>query len=795
MRKKETAEQNTNEKSMTEKKTTVRKNTRKTVGKSSERNASEGQTALKSSLPSEQGKLVFGLDIGTRSIVGTVGYREGDVFYVLGQRSKEHETRAMLDGQIHDISAVAKSILEVKHELEKDLNLSLKDVCIAAAGRVLRTEETSVTLEFEGEKLVTGEDVAALNAMGIEKAYEQFQNDNDTELKFYCVGNSVIRYYMNGYQIGAVEEHKAHSIGCDMIATFLPDDVVDGLYRSVELAGLRVVNMTLEPIAAISVAIPENYRMLNIGLVDVGAGTSDICITRDGCVVAYGMIPVAGDAMTEIIAKNYLVDFNTAEEIKCGMSDKDVVEYKDIMGLPQKVSKEDILNLIAPQIDEEAKLVAEKFKELNGGKPVSAVFVVGGGGTVEGYTNKLSEHLGIIAERVAVRGEEVLNRIVYKTEAEKNSRMVTPVGICLNYYEQGSNFIYVTFNDERIKLYDGGNLAVVDAAMHASFPNEGLFPKRGPAVNYTINGRSAIKRGVPGDPAVIKVGGKDADMHTPIRANDVIEVKESTEGEAGHITLAELPEFKAVIKVNVNGSRILLPEFAEVNGEIKTGFYEIEDGDEIEMRDYYTVKEVKEFMDVILDDDVQVTVNNEPADDDTKVYENFSIKWGLKKQEPVKEPESDTAEREEVSGDASEVSPEDTNEEAPEEPADSTSKEADEDYDKDSDEAFNGDSWEDLPDGDADEEGVKRPAGDASEDKGDGGASSDIQRNIIVQVNGKSITLTGKSKYVFVDVFDHIDFDLSQVRGSKLITDLNGKSAEYMQELSSGDIIEVRWEN
>ena len=46
-----------------------------------------------------------------------------------------------------------------------------------------------------------------------------------------------------------------------------------------------------------------------------------------------------------------------------------------------------------------------------------------------------------------------------------------------------------------------------------------------------------------------------------------------------------------------------------------------------------------------------------------------------------------------------------------------------------------------------------------------------------------------------MDVFDHIDFDLSQVRGSKLITDLNGKSAEYMQELNSGDIIEVRWEN
>ena len=58
------------------------------------------------------GQLVFGLDIGTRSIVGTVGYKIGEKFFVVAQRVKEHETRAMLDGQIHDISAVANTIEE-----------------------------------------------------------------------------------------------------------------------------------------------------------------------------------------------------------------------------------------------------------------------------------------------------------------------------------------------------------------------------------------------------------------------------------------------------------------------------------------------------------------------------------------------------------------------------------------------------------------------------------------------------------------------------------------------------------
>ena len=100
-------------------------------------------------------QLVFGLDIGTRSIVGTVGYREKDKFIVLAQRSKEHETRAMLDGQIHDIKKVSETIAEVKEELEETLGIECREVCIAAAGRVLRTVTTSVQNEFLTEKEVT----------------------------------------------------------------------------------------------------------------------------------------------------------------------------------------------------------------------------------------------------------------------------------------------------------------------------------------------------------------------------------------------------------------------------------------------------------------------------------------------------------------------------------------------------------------------------------------------------------------------------------------------------------------
>ena len=293
--------------------------------------------------------------------------------------------------------------------------------------------------------------------------------------------------------MGNLEGHKAREVACDLIATFLPDDVVDGLYKAVGVAGLEVANLTLEPIAAIQVAIPQMYRMLNIALVDVGAGTSDISITRDGSIIAYGMIPVAGDALTEIIAQNCLVDFNTAEQIKRQSGEKEEVEYKDIMGLPQVITREQVAALIKPVVDQMTGQVADKIKELNGDKSVSAVFVVGGGGMIAGYTQSLAEHLGIQRERVAVRGQEVMQQIEFlKEDAKKDSLMVTPIGICLSFYEQSNSFIFVYFNKQRIKIYDNNHLAVVDAAVQAEFPNDGLFPKRGKELNFTIKDRKSV---------------------------------------------------------------------------------------------------------------------------------------------------------------------------------------------------------------------------------------------------------------------------------------------------------------
>ena len=709
------------------------------------------------------GKTVFGLDIGTRSIVGTVGYKKGDEFYCLAQRVKEHETRSMLDGQIHDIGLVGETITEVKEELEKAVGMELSEVCIAAAGRVLRTATVHSDLEFAESKEVTVEDVYNLRSMAIEKAYEEFTSEEDAAMSFYCVGHSVIRYYMNNYPIGNPEGHKAFSISADLIATFLPEDVIDGLYKAVDIAGLHVASLTLEPIAAIQIAIPKNYRMLNLALVDVGAGTSDICITEDGSIIAYGMIPLAGDSLTEVIAKECLVDFAGAEKIKRQLGEGDEVAYEDIIGLPQTMKTADLLRVLEPAITKMAKEAADKILELNGDKPVSAVFVVGGGGKIPGYTDKLAEKLGIQNQRSALRGKEVMGNIVFSEDVQKDSTLVTPLGICLNYYEQNNNFIVVTFNEKRIKLYDNDKLSVVDAAMQADFPNELLFPRRGQELRFTVNKKTRTVKGQLGEAAVIKIGGREANIYAPIHENDVIKVKESTEGAPGSVTIASLTEFRDIISVQVQEKRISVPKYARVNGAYQLSSYSIQQGDDIEVLDYCTVGQLLEFMDILLPEDKVILVNHKLADRETKVYENYLVSF-------VEKSELEAAEAEKLRA----------LQEMEEKRRRSIYEKA----------GVQEDDEEEIEEDEAGEDEIEE---EAKEKKAKAAMQEVISIPLTVMVNGAPVTLTGKSEYVFVDVFNFFEFDLSSAKGV-LVTTVNGMQAQHLQPLQDGDMVDIHWE-
>ena len=160
-----------------------------------------------------------------------------------------------------------------------------------------------------------------------------------------------------------------------------------------------------------------------------------------------------------------------------------------------------------------------------------------------------------------------------------------------------------------------------------------LFPQRGDTINYYVDGEKRMQRGGRGEAAVIHINGKETGINTPIDSNDKIEISPSTKGEAAHLTIGQIPEFKSTLNFTFNGNKIDCARYVLVNGEMVSEYYEIKDEDHIRILNYYTLKQVLEVMDI--PGYANVTVNNLPADMETKIYDNFTIICDVTEQIPI----------------------------------------------------------------------------------------------------------------------------------------------------------------
>ena len=167
-----------------------------------------------------------------------------------------------------------------------------------------------------------------------------------------------------------------------------------------------------------------------------------------------------------------------------------------------------------------------------------------------------------------------------------------------------------------------------------------------------------------------------------------------------------------------------------VDKTLQSGYYEIQESDQIEILNYYTVSQIAEFMDITLDPHMNVYVNNKLADKETPVYENFSVMWTAEEMDAPEESVVDTVQEKQ-------------------------------------------------------EEAIGEPESREENEK------EAVLLHLIV--NKQPVILKGKAEYVFVDVFEEIDFDLSKPKGKGIVTTLNGRTAQYMEPLHEGDVIEIYW--
>lgn len=513
---------------------------------------------------------IFVLDIGTRSIIGLVGTVENEKLKVIAIESADHAKRAMIDGQIEDISSVARLATSVKERIEAKLGIALTRVCVAAAGRALKTERTTHEIDVPEGKAIDDDLINQLESGAIEKIEEMLDTStNDAYRFFHLVGYSAVQYYLDDYPISDLLDHHGSKIKADILATFLPSEVIDSLYAAMEQAGLEVASMTLEPIAAINAAIPENLRLLNLAFADIGAGTSDIAVCKDGNIAGYTMSTVAGDEVTEALMREYLIDFDTAEQVKLELESKKEIYFTDIMGFEQTVAAEDIMDCIADSVTLLSAEIAKGIIDVNGGPP-SAVFLAGGGSKLKGVLEGVRDTLQMDDKRIAIAGNNFKATAFSKEYDLNNPELATPLGIAVS---TGLNMIndsyHLTLNGKRARLFRNGELNILNVLTMNGYQYRDLFGRSGSSMILTVNGKRNVLYGEPATNSTLTLNGNPATPSELVKAGDVLEFIPAKAGEAAKAKVSDIvpqdAENAENLVITVNG------QLADFDTELNSG--------------------------------------------------------------------------------------------------------------------------------------------------------------------------------------------------------------------------------
>ena len=526
----------------------------------------------------EDKKIVFALDIGTRSVIGVLGYWQDHEFRVIDFEQAFHMRRAMRDGQIEDIDLVATVVNNVKTALEERSGLKFDKVSIAAAGRALKTAEASFTTDLIENEAINENLLQYMEYSAIESAQSSFEKSNaapELAIKdYYCVGYSVKSYLLDNYKIKNLLGQKGHQATVEIIAAFLPSSVLVSLYAVTAKCNLDVENLTLEPIAAIHAVVPEDIRFLNIALVDIGGGTSDIALSKDGSIIAYDMVTTAGDEITETLMKKYLTNFNSAEDMKFAMTNMEDIEIKDILGIKTTITAEEIYETSKPAIEALADAISQRILLINGSAP-AAVFLVGGGSQIRGLSAFIAEKLGKPESRVALGLVNTDNGITLFSDKLLSPTYVTPIGIgIVSALYKGCDFFSVKVNDKKIMLFNHQKIKALDALVLAGIKPTSLVGISAPNLVFTINGNRRVIKGSPSIPGKIEVNGKPANIETLVSQGDEIKVKTAKNGDTPAVSILQLLDdtpLSDVVYVEING-KPLLPISEDALGQCFVSF-------------------------------------------------------------------------------------------------------------------------------------------------------------------------------------------------------------------------------
>jgi cell division protein FtsA len=368
---------------------------------------------------SSEGKMIVGLDIGTSKVVAIVGEvsPEGQLS-VVGIGS--HRSNGLKKGVVVNIESTVQSIQRAIEEAELMAGCQIHSVYAGIAGNHIRSLNSHGIVAIKDREVFTQDlerviDAAQAVAIPADQRIlhilpQEYLIDEQEGVK-EPLGMSGVRL-----------EAKVHLVTCAVNAA-------QNIEKCIRRCGLEVEDIILEQLASSYAVLTEDEKELGVCLVDIGGGTTDIAVFTEGSIRHTGVIPIAGDQVTNDIAMALRTPTQYAEEIKikyaCALAKltgiEETIKVPSVGDRPARdLSRQALAEVVEPRYDELFTLVQAELRRSGFEDMVAAGIVLTGGTSKMEGVIELAEEIFHMPVRLGspqnVKGlKDIVSNPIYST--------------------------------------------------------------------------------------------------------------------------------------------------------------------------------------------------------------------------------------------------------------------------------------------------------------------------------------------------------------------------------------------
>ncbi len=381
----------------------------------------------------EENEIAVGLDIGTTKIVAMVGrYNEYGKMEVLGVGKSK--SLGVHRGVVNNITQTIQSIQQAIHEAETVSGMKINDVIVGIAGQHIRSlQHRDYITRPNADAVIDEKDIDMLC--------------NQVHKLVMLPGEEILHVLPQEYKVDGQSEIKepVGMFGGRLEANF---HVVVGqvtsirnIGRCVKSSGLTLSDVTLEPLASANAVLSQEEKEAGVALIDIGGGTTDLAIFKDGIIRHTAVIPFGGNVITEDIKEGCSIIEKQAEllKIKFGSAwpgenkDNEIVSIPGLRGRePKEITLKNLSKIIharVVEIIEQVFLEIKNYGHESAKKKLIAGIVLTGGGSQLKHLKQLVEYITGMDTRIGYPNEHLAGN----SDPETTSPMyATAVGLVMD---------------------------------------------------------------------------------------------------------------------------------------------------------------------------------------------------------------------------------------------------------------------------------------------------------------------------------------------------------------------------